>query len=83
MEAPKEEGESRYYVVEGNRRLTAVQLLLDEDLPRAVRATDLAALSPEAKAKLRSLPVSIYKGPKGREQLWAYFGFRHVNGPKE
>ncbi|MEI8190071.1 MAG: ParB N-terminal domain-containing protein, partial [candidate division NC10 bacterium] len=30
--APEEKGESRYYVVEGNRRLTAVKLLLDEGL---------------------------------------------------
>jgi hypothetical protein len=78
--APKEKGEARYYVVEGNRRLTAVKLLLDEDLRKAIKATDLPLLSAEAKTKLRSLPVSIYNK---RQDLWAYFGFRHVNGPKE
>ena len=78
--APKENGETRYFVVEGNRRLTAVKLLLDEDLRKTVKATDLPSLNAEAKAKLRTLPVSLYNK---REELWAYFGFRHVNGPKE
>jgi ParB-like nuclease domain len=78
--APREKGEDRYYVVEGNRRLTAVKLLLDEELRKAVKATDLPSLDNQAKSKLRNLPVSIYTK---REDLWAYFGFRHVNGPKE
>ena len=78
--APKEKGKPRYVVVEGNRRLTAVKLLLDEDLRKTVKATDLPLLDADAKAKLRKLPVSIYQK---REDLWAYFGFRHVNGPKE
>lgn len=78
--APKEKGEPRYFVVEGNRRLTAVKLLLDENLRKTVKATDLPLLSAAEKAKLRALAVSIYNK---REDLWAYFGFRHVNGPKE
>lgn len=78
--APKENGEPRYVVVEGNRRLTAVKLLLNEGLRKAVKATDLPKLNAAEKAKLRSLPVSLYTK---REDLWAYFGFRHVNGPKE
>ena len=73
-------GKKAYYVVEGNRRLTAVKLLRDGNLRKTVRATDLPKLDARALDKLKTLPVSIY--PK-REALWEYFGFRHVNGPKE
>lgn len=70
----------RYIVVEGNRRLTAVKLLLDERLRERVKATDLPDISATRRTELQTLPVSIYAT---KEQLWTYFGFRHVNGPKE
>ncbi len=73
-------GEPRYIVVEGNRRLTAVKLLTDDALRRKLKATDLPEISEKAKSDLLELPVSIYPD---RESLWEYFGFRHVNGPKE
>ncbi|MCX7045140.1 MAG: hypothetical protein NTX50_06610 [Candidatus Sumerlaeota bacterium] len=77
---PAPEENDKYIVVEGNRRLTAVKLLLDDKLREKVKATDLPHINERDKEKLRKLPVSIYKR---REDLWAYFGFRHVNGPKE
>jgi len=70
----------RYIVVEGNRRLTAVKLLLDDPLREKVRATDLPLTSESRREDLKKLPVSIYPD---KESLWEYFGFRHVNGPKE
>lgn len=78
--ASRNGAKQQYYVVEGNRRLTAVKLLVDAELRRHVRATDLPAITAKRRDELRSLPVSIYKK---REDLWEYFGFRHVNGPKE
>jgi hypothetical protein len=78
--APMVNGKKAYCVVEGNRRLTAVKLLRDENLRKVVRATDLPKLDAKALDKLKTLPVSIYSK---REDLWEYFGFRHVNGPKE
>lgn len=78
--APPEKGEERFFVVEGNRRLTAVKLLTDENLRTFVRATDLPTITKADRDELAELPVSIYKS---REDLWEYFGFRHVNGPKE
>ena len=77
---PEINGKPGFIVVEGNRRLTAVKLLLHEDLRNAVKATDLPSLTKAKQEKLQKLPVSVY--PK-REDLWEYFGFRHVNGPKE
>jgi hypothetical protein len=79
---PAEQGElgPPFFVVEGNRRLTAVKLLSDDGLRAKVRATDLPSIGPERRKDLENLPVSVYPN---REALWAYFGFRHVNGPKE
>jgi hypothetical protein len=68
-----------YIVVEGNRRLCAVMLLRDPKLRALVKANDLPSLSEKAIAELRQLPVSIYES---RKDLWEYFGFRHINGPK-
>jgi hypothetical protein len=78
--APDEEGEPRFWVVEGNRRLTAVKLLTDAKLRESIRATDLPTINDARRKQLRQLPVSVYGK---RQDLWEYFGFRHVNGPKE
>ncbi len=69
----------KYIVVEGNRRLAAVKILLDDNLRNEIGATELPTLGREDRAKLERLPVSIYNS---REELWQYFGFRHINGPK-
>ena len=66
-----------YVVIEGNRRLAAVRLLLDADLRRQLKATDLPTISATAAKKLSTLPVIVTK----RELLWRYLGFKHVNGP--
>ena len=70
---------TKYFVVEGNRRLAAVILLRDEKLRHKLRATELPTLSEIEKSRLSILPVSIYNN---REELWEYFGFRHINGPQ-
>lgn len=69
-----------YTVVEGNRRFAAVRLLREKELRSKVKATDLPTLSQKEIDNLDRLPVSVYPDKKS---LWAYFGFRHVNGPKE
>lgn len=71
--------QSKYIVVEGNRRLAAVLLLRDEALRQKLKATNLPAISTEARAKLDMLPVSKYDS---HEELWRYLGFRHINGPQ-
>jgi hypothetical protein len=70
----------KFIVVEGNRRLAAVKLLCDAALRRAVKATDLPKITEKEREALGQLPVSIYPDKKS---LWEFFGFRHVNGPKE
>ncbi|NQT18236.1 MAG: hypothetical protein HQ592_00930 [Planctomycetes bacterium] len=72
---PKEKG--KHIVLEGNRRLGAVLLLRDEKLRKQIKATDLPDINAERRAGLDKIPVSIYAG---REELWTYCGFRHING---
>lgn len=67
----------KYVVIEGNRRLAAVKLLVDADLRSKLRATDLPAISPEQARDLAELPVIV----TNRHDVWRYLGFKHVNGP--
>ena len=69
-----------YTVVEGNRRLAAVQVLMDAAKRQKTRTRDLPQISEVRRQELQTLPVSIFPG---REQLWPYLGFKHVNGPRE
>lgn len=65
-------------VIEGNRRLAAVRLLIDEDLRTRLKATDLPEASPKIVTELRNgLPVIF----QSRKEAWRYLGFKHVNGP--
>lgn len=73
------DAEPCYTVAEGNRRLAAVRLLVDDALRRKVKATDLPMISPEARQQLQSLPVSVYPD---KRSLWSYLGFRHINGTR-
>lgn len=77
---PHEKKRGKYTVVEGNRRLAAVQLLLSEDLRDKLRVTELPSLTQAQKAALKKLPVVVFQG---REPVWAYLGFRHIHGTRE
>lgn len=66
-------------VIEGNRRLAAVKLLLNRRLATQVGAKDLPELEPASAAALHVLPVVIVE----RDKIWRYIGFKHVNGPKQ
>ena len=68
-----EEG-GKKIVIEGNRRLAAVKVLLD---PTLIEASDIPAIDEAAKEALRRLPVIL----STREAAWQYIGFKHVNGP--
>src|SRR5262249_40940030 len=70
---------TRLKVIEGNRRLAAVKLLVDRRLREKVGATDLPEINKAAKEKLGTLPVIVCT----REQVWQYLGFKHVNGPQD
>lgn len=66
----------KYVVIEGNRRLAAVKLLLDPALVAELKVR-VPAIDEKAKEDLRELPTLL----SNREAAWQYLGFKHVNGP--
>ena len=66
----------RNVVIEGNRRLAAVKLLLRPSLGRDLNA-DIPRLGKERKKTLKEIPALS----STREDAWRYLGFKHVNGP--
>jgi hypothetical protein len=73
----EDSGNGKYVVIEGNRRLAAVKLLVDAALRQKIKATKLPPISSERATELAELPVIITT----REDSWRYLGFKHVNGP--
>lgn len=67
----------KFVVIEGNRRLAAVLLLVDADLRKKVKATKLPTITKERAYALKELPVIVTT----RKDSWRYLGFKHVNGP--
>ena len=64
-------------VIEGNRRLAALKLLLDSGLRKRVGATGIPRLTSAQRQQLSQVPV-IWTTRSG---AWNYIGFKHVNGP--
>ena len=61
-------------VIEGNRRLAAVRLLLD---PNVADVPGIPWIDENAKKNLDRLPTI----GSTRKEAWQYIGFKHVNGP--
>ncbi len=72
------EKRDKYYVVEGNRRLTAVKLLHQPKLAQK-RAKAVQELADEAIVKPTSIPVLKYDS---RKEILDYLGFKHITGVK-
>ena len=63
-------------VIEGNRRLAAVKLLLKPALVKDLKA-DIPVIRDNDKKALQNLPTLAGT----RKSAWRYLGFKHVNGP--
>ena len=63
-------------VIEGNRRLAAVRVLLEPGIVDSGYVT-IPNLSPEDRDLLHELPVLIGT----RQDSWRHLGFKHINGP--
>ncbi|CAN5541027.1 hypothetical protein BH10PLA1_BH10PLA1_02210 [soil metagenome] len=63
-------------VIEGNRRLAAVKVLLHDDLV-AKNNWEVPKITKAAEEKLKELPVIL----STRKETWRFLGFKHVNGP--
>ena len=66
----------KHIVIEGNRRLAAVKVLLAGDKINNL-GWAIPKISAVARAELESLPTIIAT----REDAWRFLGFKHVNGP--
>lgn len=75
---PREAG--GFTVVEGNRRLATLKLLLFPDLRRAARVAGWPLLSDEARSKLTQIPCVQYKQ---RQDVLSFLGFRHITGARK
>jgi len=73
----EERKDGDWTVIEGNRRVTAVNVLLDNDLRKQLGATDLPRIDTTRRRELKELP-GVVTTPKS---IWRYLGFKHVNGP--
>jgi hypothetical protein len=71
------EEEGKLVVIEGNRRVAAVKLLLDAEVRHKLKITNLPRISKERAQEISSLPIVR----STRQDLWQYLGFKHVNGP--
>lgn len=70
--------DGKFLVIEGNRRLAAVRLLLDDKLRRKIGVKDLPRINAQRRKEISELPVVETK----RSKIWPYVGFKHVNGPQ-
>ncbi|MDR3560713.1 MAG: hypothetical protein P4N59_04635 [Negativicutes bacterium] len=71
--------EAGFVVVEGNRRLAALKLLINPNLA-TVRKSSVQLISSEAKFKPQSIPVITYNS---RNDIIDYLGYKHITGVKE
>lgn len=69
----------KYVVVEGNRRLAALKILLNKNLAKKYGFESIcSSLSQKVRKKLKDgMPALAYKN---RGQLWSYLGYRHIKG---
>jgi hypothetical protein len=63
-------------VIEGNRRLAAVKVLVDPTIAK-INGWTIPKIEEAARKRLTSIPVIF----ANREESWRYLGFKHVNGP--
>ena len=75
-----DQGFSKYEVVEGNRRLATLKLLLDSSLQDKLGVTGWPELTDAQRSRLDPVPVVVYAN---RADVLPYLGFRHITGAKK
>ena len=63
-------------VIEGNRRLAAVKLLLNPNIVKDMKVS-VPSITPNMRESLEEIPGLL----STRHKAWRYLGFKHVNGP--
>lgn len=70
----------RYTVVEGNRRLASLKLLLDPNLRRRAQVSGWPSLPPKQRTGLEIVPCVVYSN---RDEVIPFLGYRHITGVKK
>jgi hypothetical protein len=70
------EEDGKHVVLEGNRRLAALKVLLGHEVAKEYK-WKVPDLTPDTLAGIQEVPVIF----ESREDSWKYLGFKHVNGP--
>ncbi|QFT65961.1 ParB-like nuclease domain protein [Labrenzia sp. THAF35] len=74
----KGEAEDTYTVIEGNRRLAAIQTLRDPEILEARLRSRVPTLDKEIRDELNEIEIVVVDD---RRDADAFIGFKHVNGP--
>jgi len=77
---PHKSEAGKFVVVEGNRRLATLKLLLSPAKRATLNVTDFPDLTPERVAELKRVPTVEYAS---RAEVVPYLGFRHITGAKK
>lgn len=68
---------SKYTVIEGNRRLAAIKVIVEFPKYEKFYPKILPEPTEEVKARLQHIPVVV---EASRQNAWQFIGFKHVNG---
>lgn len=69
-----------FFVVEGNRRLSTIKLLLNNNLRAELKIRTFPEISDTVRDDISILPVIIYPS---RKEVLPYLGVRHISGIKK
>lgn len=72
--------DTQFVVVEGNRRLSTIKLLLSSELKKKLKINSIPEISDEIVQDISNLPVIIYPN---RTEVLPYLGVRHISGIKK
>ncbi len=68
-----------FTVIEGNRRLAALKLIIDSDLRTRLKLKEWDEIASGLKYDVSSVPAIAYQD---REELLSFMGYRHITGVK-
>ncbi|MGO4819895.1 MULTISPECIES: hypothetical protein [unclassified Flavobacterium] len=71
---------TKFIVVEGNRRLSTIKLLLDSEFRSNLKIRNFPEITKEVEDDISVLPVIIYPN---RKEVLPYLGVRHISGIKK
>jgi hypothetical protein len=77
---PSPKDDDKFIVVEGNRRLAALRLLLNPSLRKKLRVTNFPDAPAARPNELKEVPTVTYPS---RDRIVPYLGFRHITGVKK